>query len=67
MKDSPCYNCAERYTGCHSGCAKYIEWRAEVQKQSDAINDRKNFERASKSDKSQRDYYKYLKRGRNGK
>ena len=25
--DSPCYQCSERYSGCHGKCEKYSKWR----------------------------------------
>ena len=35
MGNAPCKNCNFRHLGCHSDCAKYIEWKQilEVKKQ----------------------------------
>lgn len=29
MNKAPCYQCFERYEGCHSSCEKYIAYRAQ--------------------------------------
>lgn len=29
MNKAPCYQCSERYEGCHSLCEKYIVYRAQ--------------------------------------
>ena len=28
--NAPCYNCDERYTGCHYSCGKYREYKSKV-------------------------------------
>lgn len=30
--EAPCKGCADRHTACHDHCAKYAEWKAEVNK-----------------------------------
>lgn len=37
MRNVPCHNCKDRFTGCHSSCQYYIDWR----KEKDADNARK--------------------------
>lgn len=27
--DNPCYQCPDRYVGCHAKCEKYNEWRVQ--------------------------------------
>ena len=27
--DSPCYQCSERYAGCHATCDKYKTWQVQ--------------------------------------
>lgn len=33
---SPCYECKERHSGCHSNCELYDEFKKKNQKQRDA-------------------------------
>lgn len=28
--NAPCYNCDERYTGCHYSCEKYREYKSNI-------------------------------------
>lgn len=37
MLNAPCKDCNFRHLGCHSDCAKYLEWKQimEVKKQQD--------------------------------
>lgn len=29
---NPCYLCEDRYSGCHSKCTKYKDWKAQHEK-----------------------------------
>lgn len=35
---SPCQNCKERHLGCHGGCKKYAEYKAQAEKNKDAYH-----------------------------
>lgn len=34
----PCKDCKERHLGCHGGCKKYAEYKAQVEKNKDAYH-----------------------------
>ena len=34
---TPCKDCPDRYSGCHSKCERYIGWRKEFDEQKAAI------------------------------
>lgn len=42
MKNTPCLDCASRELGCHSRCAEYIRWTAELAKKRGLIWDGKH-------------------------
>lgn len=37
--NGPCQDCPDRYVGCHSGCSKYIEWKAQEQQRKIATSE----------------------------
>ena len=41
-KNSCCYECNERYLGCHSECARYLEESSKRQARNELIVDKKN-------------------------
>ena len=40
----PCRDCLERKVGCHCTCQKYIDVKADYQKQADMVMERHNIE-----------------------
>lgn len=32
MEKSPCYQCPDRFVGCHASCEKYGAWAAECER-----------------------------------
>ena len=45
MRTSPCHKCADRYVGCHSECAEYLDFLAVHKEEKETI--RKNKEKQS--------------------
>ena len=39
---TPCFDCTERFVGCHSKCDKYAEWQKNHQKRKDEVRKSKN-------------------------
>lgn len=46
VPENPCYKCERRCVGCHSNCAEYSLYRAELTEYNAAIHKAKNEERA---------------------
>lgn len=42
MIKSPCFDCELRFVGCHANCSMYINYRNEVDKQSELLRNDKN-------------------------
>lgn len=42
MKCGPCKGCEERFIGCHATCERYIEWKALVDLEREAMNEQSN-------------------------
>ncbi len=51
-KTAPCFNCQERYLGCHDRCSKYQEFR---------LNRNQLLEEQRKRNYLKYDYYYYVR------
>lgn len=39
--NAPCYNCEDRYVGCHSKCKNYISFRQAKDEENEVVKKRK--------------------------
>ena len=41
MKNSPCYHCESRKSGCHAVCEKYAVWKSNHEKQNAELREKR--------------------------
>lgn len=61
---SPCYECADRYAGCHSVCERYLEYKQKFSAYHEEVQRAREHEHVRKSDSDQRRYYQSLMKKR---
>lgn len=61
--NAPCKNCPDRHEACWGHCEKYKAWKAEYQKEQEAVKERKMRDRESflRSEKVGRAYFRVKK------
>lgn len=42
MASAPCKDCQDRFSGCHSSCEKYLEFKKKDQEEKEAIREEKS-------------------------